>query len=248
MKKIIYFLFILCLSTVTLANDKLGIGIGVGNSNSIYKGAKNEVYPIPLLDIDYGNFYIKGITPGYFFFKGDRLALSVFVNPIAGFPIKAKDIRNEYSNIDNRDFQAMIGLRADFNSGFAGIRTGALAQFGKHGAEVKVSAFRPFHITEEFSLVPGLHVRGFSDEYVDYYFGITSNEVNKSNKDSLTKEYKGETASSIGATLTADYKYSENFSLIGILAIEKFSNKITNSPIVKDKPLFITSLGVKYYF
>lgn len=248
MKRVIFGALALSLSTMALAENKFGIGAGVGVSNSIYKGAEDKAYPVPLLDINYGNFYIKGITPGYFFFKGEDLSLSVFLDPIAGFPIKAKDMGNGYTNIDDRDFQAMVGLRADLNTGIAGIRTGASVQFGEHGSEAKISAFRPYSINDQFSLVPGIHVKGFSGDYADYYFGVTSNEVNRSSRDNLTREYKADAAASIGATLTAEYKYNEKFSLIGILGVEKFSSEITDSPIVNDDPLFIASIGAKYFF
>ncbi len=248
MKKFFFGTLALSLSTITLAENKLGIGAGIGFSNSIYKGAENKAYPIPLLDINYGNFYVKGITPGYFFSRGDKLSLSAFLDPIAGFPIKAKNIGNGYNNIDDRNFQTMVGLRADLNTGVSGIRTGASIQFGEHGSEAMLSAFRPYSVSAQFSLVPGIHIKGFSGNYVNYYFGITSDESNKSSRDNLNKKYKADAATSIGATLTAEYKYNEKFSVIGILAIEKFSNEVTNSPIVDDTPLFITSIGAKYFF
>ena len=153
-----------------------------------------------------------------------------------------------YKNIDNRDFQVMAGLRADLNTGIAGIRTGASVQFGEHGSEAKISAFRPYALNSKFTLVPGIYVKGFSGDYSDYYFGVTSNEVNRSKTDKLTREYKADTAYSVGANLTAEYKYNEKFSLIGILGVEKFSSEITDSPIVNDDPLFIASIGAKYFF
>lgn len=248
MKKIILSILAMVLSTVVLAENRYGIGAGIGVSNSIYKGAEDKAYPVPLLDVNYGNFYIKGITPGYFFFKGEDLSLSVFVDPMAGFPIKAKDMGHGYTNIDDRDFQAMIGLRTDLNTGIAGIRTGASVQFGEHGSEAKLSAFRPYHINNKFTLVPGIHIKGFSGDYTNYYFGITSDEVHRSSTDKLTKEYKADTAYSFGANLSAEYKYNEKVSFIGILGVEKFSSEITDSPIVNDDPLFIASIGAKYFF
>lgn len=248
MKRIIFGALALSLSTIALAENKFGIGAGIGVSNSIYKGAEDKAYPVPLLDINYGNFYVKGITPGYFFFKGEDLSLSVFLDPLAGFSIKVKDMGNGYTNIDDRDFQVMIGLRADLNTGIAGIRAGASMQFGKHGSEAKISAFRPCFINNQFSLVPGIYVKGFSRDYADYYFGVTSGEANRSFRDNLTRKYEVDAATSIGATLTAEYKYNEKFSLVGILGIENFSSEITDSPIVNDEPLFITSIGAKYFF
>ena len=248
MKKIIFGILAMTLATIALAENRYGVGTGVGVSNSPYKGAEDKTYPVPLLDVNYGNFYIKGITPGYTFFKGEELSLSVFLDPLAGFPIKAKDMGDGYTNIDNRDLQAMVGLRADLNTGVAGIKTGASVQFGEHGSEAKLSAFRPYNINNKFILVPGIYVKGFSGDYSDYYFSVTSDEVNKSRIDKLTKEYKADTAYSIGINLSAEYKYNEKVSFIGILGVEKFSNEVTDSPIVNDNPLFVASIGAKYFF
>jgi outer membrane protein len=246
MKKIIFGILAMSLSTMALAENKYGVGLGVGVSNSIYKGADDKAYPVPLLDINYGNFYIKGITPGYYLFRGEDLSVSAFIDPMAGFPIKAKDMGVGYTHIEDRDFQAMVGLRADLNTGIAGIRTGASVQFGEHGSEAKISAFRPYNINDKFTLVPGIYVKGFSGDYTDYYFGVTSEDVAKNSN--IDREYKADAAASVGATLTAEYKWNEKLSLIGILGVEKFSSEVTDSPIVNEDPLFIGSIGAKYYF
>ncbi|MGL5190241.1 MAG: MipA/OmpV family protein, partial [Cetobacterium sp.] len=68
MKKVILGILALSLSSMAIANDKVGVGLGAGVSNSIFKGADDKAYPVPLLDINYGNFYAKGITVGYTFF------------------------------------------------------------------------------------------------------------------------------------------------------------------------------------
>ncbi|MGL4946316.1 MAG: MipA/OmpV family protein [Cetobacterium sp.] len=247
MKKVIFSLLALTLSTATLAQNKVGVGLGVGVSNSLYEGAESKAFPLPLLDINYGNFYAKGVTFGYNFFKGEDLSLSLYLDPMAGFPVKSEDMGEGYTNIEDRKFMAMAGLRADLNTGIAGIRTGTTVQFGEHGSEAKISVFKPYSINDKFVLVPTIYVKGFSGDYADYYFGVSSDEAKKGN-DKLTASYKAETAFSVGTVLTGEYKYSPSFSLVGIVGVEQFSNEITDSPIVKDEPIFITSIGAKYYF
>lgn len=248
MKKIIFSILALSLATTAMANNKVGVGLGAGVSNSIYKGAEDKAYPLPLLDINYGDFYVKGITAGYTFFKGEDLSLSAYLDPMAGFAIKSDDMGAGYRNIDDRDFQAMVGLRADLNTGIAGIRTGATVQFGEHGSEAKISAFRPYSMGEKLVLVPSIHMKGFSGDYADYYFGVTSEEVRRNSNDALKSEYKADTAFSFGTTLTAEYKMTDKLSLVGILGVEKFSDEITDSPIVDKDPIFIASIGAKYFF
>ncbi|MGL5355722.1 MAG: MipA/OmpV family protein [Cetobacterium sp.] len=247
MKKVIFSLLALTLSTAALAQNKVGVGLGVGVSNSLYEGAESKAFPLPLLDINYGKFYAKGVTFGYNFFKGEDLSLSLYLDPMAGFPVKSEDMGEGYTNIEDRKFMAMAGLRADLNTGIAGIRTGTTVQFGEHGSEAKISVFKPYSINDKFVLVPTIYVKGFSGDYADYYFGVSSDEAKKGN-DKLTASYKAETAFSVGTVLTGEYKYSPSISLVGIVGVEQFSNEITDSPIVKDEPIFITSIGAKYYF
>lgn len=46
-------------------------------------------YPISLFNVDYGNFYLKAV---------------IYAGSLAEFPIKGKDMKNEYKNIDDCDF------------------------------------------------------------------------------------------------------------------------------------------------
>ncbi|MGL5949844.1 MAG: MipA/OmpV family protein, partial [Cetobacterium sp.] len=78
--------------------------------------------------------------------------------------------------------------------------------------------------------------------------GVTSEEVRRNSNDALKSEYKADTAFSFGTTLTAEYKMTEKLSLVGILGVEKFSDEITDSPIVDKDPIFIASIGAKYFF
>ncbi|MGL5702972.1 MAG: MipA/OmpV family protein, partial [Cetobacterium sp.] len=173
---------------------------------------------------------------------------SAYLDPMAGFGIDAEDMGAGYRNIDDRDTQAMVGLRADLNTGIADIRTGATVQFGEHGSEAKISAFRAYSLGEKLVLVPSIHMKGFSGDFTDYYFGVTAEEAARSNRDNLKSEYKADTAFSYGANLTAEYRVNEKLSLIGIVGVEKFSNEITDSPIVDDEAIVLASVGAKYFF
>lgn len=247
MKKIIIGLFALTMSISALADNKYGIGIGVGVSDSIYKGANDKAYPIPLFDINYGNLYVKGATVGYDVYKNDMFAASLFIDPLAGFAVKGSDLGNGYDHIDDRKFQAMFGLRLDYKTPFYGIRTGALTQFGNHGAEGKLSVFKPYKVYDNFILVPSAHIRGYSGNYTDYYFGVTNSEAND-NRNLKNREYDADTAYSVGINLTADYKLNDDLAFVAFLGVERFSSEISDSPIVEDSVLYLVGVGAKYYF
>lgn len=228
------------------AENKFGVGIGAGVSDSIYKGADDRVYPMPLLDINYYDFYIKGITVGYQFYKDDAFAASLFVDPLAGFAIDGADLARGYDNIDDRKFQAMFGIRLDADTGFYGVKTGLSAQVGEHGGEGKLSAFKAYRVDEKLTIVPSLHIKGYSGDYTDYYFGVTSGEANRNSK--IDRAYKADAAYSVGLNLTADYRLTDNVALMAFLGVEKFSSEVSDSPIVEDGVLYLVGVGAKYYF
>lgn len=248
MKKLLIGLSTLALSLTAAASNKVGVGAALGYSDSIYKGAENEAYPIPLLDINYGNFYVKGIALGYTFYQDDAFAASLYLDPLGGFAVKGSDLGNGYNAIDDRDFQAMFGIRLDADTGIYGIRTGFTAQAGEEGAQVKLSAFRPYHVNSKLVLVPSIHIKGYSSDFSDYYFGVTSEEKNRSGNDKITNSYEADAAYSYGVNLTAEYSVSHNLSLVGFLGAEKFSDEISDSPIVEDEVLFLLGAGAKFYF
>ncbi|MGL5209115.1 MipA/OmpV family protein [Cetobacterium sp.] len=226
--------------------NKFGIGAGVGVSDSIYKGAEDKAYPMPLLDINYYDLYVKGATIGYSFYRDDAFAASLFVDPLAGFAVDGADLARGYDNIDDRKFQAMFGIRLDAETGFYGVRTGLSAQVGEHGGEGKISAFKAYRVDDKLTIVPSIHVKGYSGDYTDYYFGVTSDEARRNSK--IDRAYKADAAYSIGLNLTADYRLTDNVALMAFLGVEKFSSEISDSPIVDDGVLYLVGIGAKYYF
>lgn len=246
MRKVLIGLSALLLSLTTFANNKFGIGIGAGYSNSIYKGAESKVYPMPLMDVDYGNLYIKGVAIGYTVYQDDVFAASLFVDPLGGFAVDGNDLATGYDGIDDRDFQSMFGVRLDADTGIYGIRTGFVAQCGKEGGEAKISAFKPIYVNDKLVVVPSIHLKGYSKDFTDYYFGVSSEEA--LNNRNIHAKYEADAGYSFGVNLSAEYTLTDNIALMSFLGIEKFSSEISDSPIVEDDVLFLMGVGAKYYF
>ena len=84
---------LLLLSSVLLAAAQIAtaneIGIGYGVSSPIYHSKKNS-YPLPLVNIEYDNFFIKGDNPyglelGYNILERDNYVLSLYGVPFGGY-------------------------------------------------------------------------------------------------------------------------------------------------------------------
>lgn len=248
MKKILMGLLALTLSATALAENKFGIGLGVGVSDNVYKGTKDKVYPMPLLDINYYDLYIKGVTVGFNFYKDDTFAASLFVDPLAGFTlaVEGSNLADGYDNIDDRKFQTMFGIRLDADTGLYGVKTGLTAQVGEHGGEGKLSMFKAYRVDDQLTFVPSIYIKGYNGDFTDYYFGVTSDEARRNSK--IDKAYKANAAYSMGLNLTADYRLTDNVALMAFLGVEKFSSEISDSPIVDDSVLYFVGVGAKYYF
>lgn len=249
MKKSILGIFALIstFSTLSFAENKIGIGASVGTSSKIYKKEDREYLPMPTMDIQYGRFYIKGGSIGVNLYNDDAFAVSLFVDPLTGFSAKGKDMKNGYKNIDDRDYQTMVGVKLDANTGINGIKTMLSLKGGEHGTVGKFSLYRPFKITDRLTLVPNIGMSGYSDDFTDYYFGISDSEARRSKFDNL-REYKANEAYSFDAGLIADYKLTEDIALTSFLGVNKFSDEIADSPIVENDVVYMISVGARYYF
>ncbi|MBC2855724.1 MAG: MipA/OmpV family protein [Cetobacterium sp.] len=227
-----------------------GVGIGVGVSNSLYKGVDDKGYPIPLLDIDYGNFYVKGLDIGYDLFQNDVLAFSIFMNPLTGFKVKGSDLETGYKDIDDRELQAMFGVHMGIDTKFENIKATISVSGGEHGSRGQLALFKPYSPTDNFILIPSAHINYYSADYTDYYFGVDSKETFKYRPSNvkLRNSYSPDAGYSLGLNLTGEYRLRDDIALMAFLGIEKFSDEISDSPLVENDVIYLMGVGAKYYF
>lgn len=250
MKKILLALGALTfMSALTYGTEnKMGIGIGLGASNRLFKTEdETKFIPTPMLDVQYGKVYVKGIRVGYNVYSQDRLALSLFIDPIVGFKVKGKDMSSGYKNIDSRNYQVMGGAALSYDTGWEDVITNVSYEWGEHGSKGAFGAFKPISLTDRFFLIPGINFNYYSEGFSNYYFGVTHKEAARNYK--LTgNSHKAGDAFSIGATLNGEYLWNDNMSLMLFTGLEKFSSEISDSPIVENDILFMMGAGFKYNF
>ncbi|MGL6063477.1 MAG: MipA/OmpV family protein [Fusobacteriaceae bacterium] len=247
MKRKIYLIgAILTVSTVLMAEgNRIGVGAGVGYSTKMFKLEESKANALPLLDIEYNDIYIKGLTIGYNLHKNDNFTMSLFLDPMSGYAVKGKKMEAGYDKIEDRDTQAMFGAEVEINTGVRDVRTSISFQGGEEGGSGKWSLYRAFK-AEKFVIVPSVFVSYFTSDYTDYYFGVSSSEALKNKK--INKSYDAEAATSVGVALAGEYNFNEKLSLMMFLGVERFSDEIKNSPIVENDVIFMGGLGAKYYF
>lgn len=245
MKKLITFLsaFLICSSLSLAQENKLTVGAGVGTSNHFYNG-DSITFPIPVFDVRYDNFFISGWTMGYDIYNEDDLTMSLFLNPLDGFPIKGSKMDSGYKNIDERKTQAAVGMVVSYKLDFYDMTALVAVSGGERGMKGETRIFKPFRVTDSFALIPSIGASFYSSDYTDYYFGIDSNELDRK----ITETYSPSTAYSIGLNLSAEYYLNDKITLLAFLSADKFSSEISDSPIIDNSTLFLMGVGAKYSF
>ena len=108
-------IFLLGVSVLAEANTQT-IGVGAYYKNSVYH-SKNQVNALPIINLEYNRFYLKGYKPGFIFYKESDFNFSAIVDPIGGysdFAIRKSQFKDGYKNLESRNTQVMGGIALDF--------------------------------------------------------------------------------------------------------------------------------------
>lgn len=246
MKKITFLLAALGIVGQTMLASTVGIGYGV--TSSIYHSDENG-YVLPLIDVEYNDFFIKGSTTyglalGYKVLEEDNYVLSLYGVPFGGFSVEASDMKDGYKNIDDRDTKFMGGAELVYYPGYFNIVTSVSGEYGEEGGNLSLRVSRPYRVTDKFTVVPTLNYTYYNSDLIDYYFGVEPHELDKN----ILYTYDGKAAHRYGIGLLGDYRFNDSISIVGFTGVTKLSSGITNSPISDKEIIYLFGTGVVYTF
>jgi outer membrane protein len=101
-----------------------------------------------------------------------------------------------------------------------------------------------FSLPREFRrghFVPSLRISRMSDDYADYYFGVSAEEANPSRP-----EYRAGSAVNAWLGFTLGYELTPRWLLKSTVGVEFLDSEITDSPIVERDRLWGGSIGLAY--
>lgn len=228
--------------------EKLGVGFGVVTADKLYRQDDDNTMFLPMLDVKYGRFYVKGIQVGAYLYESEAMAFSVFLDPLGGFAIEGGDMKSGYKNIDDRDSMAMIGGKLELNVLPGQVKTIVSYKAGEHGGQGDLTLARPTRIGDRLVIVPSAGASIYTSDFADYYFGVDGDEVRESNTDKLDEEYSADVAYSYGAKVTAEYMFNSQLSALGVVGVKQFDSEVEDSPIVENGTIFFGGVGAKYKF
>lgn len=245
MKKFL-FISLLAISVLSQANTQT-IGVGAYQKNTIYH-SKNQVNMLPIINLEYNNFYLKGYKPGFIFYKEPDFNLSVIVDPIGGysdFAIKKSQFKDGYKNLNSRNTQVMGGIALDFKFD-KNIDGHSEVVFGNHGTKVNVKFNRPYKINDRFTFIPAITFNYYNSRYMNYYLGIKEKDVQ--NNEKVERVYKGKDTVAGGVSTTLDFSLTEQTSFLIFGGVDVYDKKIKKSDIVKTNNQYYIGAGLRYSF
>lgn len=220
------------------------LGLGVISSPRPYVGAGNSTRLIPILDLKYKRFYVRGILAGFEMVQGERFKLDLIG-------------RAQFAGYEESDSSFLIGMekrRESFELGlssawkFGPLQLEARAVADALGRSDGVQAGLDLTWSKIFGrgkagLFPSVGVVWQDADFVDYYAGVRPEEALPERP-----AFEGSAALNYGAGVRGFASMSSRSQLVWLVRAQRLANEYENSPIIADRWTYFGLLGVTFRF
>ena len=233
------------LSSLPVAAADYALGAGVHFDRREYKGVDVEVLPAPILHAETEHFYLHGLEAGAYLVKTPKHAVMLGVSymPLEFDASDSDDHRMK--RLDDRDASAFanlsyayrgewLGFDAKISGDILGKSDGFLADF---------SVFKRFEVAR-IGITPVLGVTWSSENFNDYYYGISGRESAKSG----LKAYDADSTVSGYGRVLFDYSFNEHLSLWLEGSVHCLGSEIKDSPMVDQSTRLGFGGGINWRF
>lgn len=216
------------------------LGAGVLYATTVYEGKDDTVWGVPILVGQYKNFYVQGTDLGYILNETDQWKVSLMGKP--RFNGYESDDSDALKGMEDRNWSFDAGVRVDWTNDLCVLSfNGIVDTLHEHdGQELSLNISKAFF---RRSLIPHAGVHWKSQNLVDYYYGVSGDEVKASRP-----SYEADPAWNYDAGVRVNIPFEENWVIMGDFTYEWMGDSITDSPIVDETGAFSTLLGAAYRF
>lgn len=244
--KILSGVALLLFSSCALAKWSAGVATIVPSSP--YKGADSEVLAIPIVTYEGERLTWRGPSLSYKLtgLQRNEPSFSLTLN-LAPNELDTED-SDRLTGIEDRDFSFMAGLSYRHPFKFGTLESTLETDIsGKHdGQRFVLSIERPLfmHAKRKWVVNLGAEVEYLSDNYADYYFGVSTAEENVSDFAAYSVGSVIQPAIKLGGY----YQFNKRWMMVANLRWQALSSDIKDSPIVDSNSALDGFLGVIYAF
>ena len=214
------------------AESQWTVGAGAGVINSPYKQYDRDVYPVPVVTYEGDNFWFRGLGGGYYLWNdtADKLSIMAYYDPTHFKPGDSDS--NALRQLDKRRSSLMAGLSYVHNT------------LDNSNGFIWDLAWLYRYTNGAVTLTPGIGVQYSSENYNDYYYGVSKAESRRSG----LKSYSADDGWDPYLELTASYNFLGDWNVYGTGRYIRLSDEVKDSPMVDKSWSGIFSVGVTYKF
>ncbi|MCG8671525.1 MAG: MipA/OmpV family protein [Pseudomonadales bacterium] len=190
------------------------------------------------------------------YFKAGELGVNLFRSQGfgAGFIVTGNEsfLSDEDFYDDNKQLEGIKERDGTLDAGFYLVHNSELGQLrmrfleevtGEHDGR-SVDANYTFDLAyEDIRINPVVGVAWTSADMVDHFFGVSESEANE-----YRAEYKGENATSFYTGVRGRYEFTEHWEVDMGAYYVKLGSGISDSTLLEEDDLIVTSVGVNYNF
>ena len=219
-----------------------GLGLGIVTGDKGYEGIGTETTPIPVIYHETENFQLLGSSFSYKLSEFGDLTLSlVGLYRLSGYSSSDGDI---FDGIKRRSDSFDLGVSAEYEGEFGDVSFEYLADTTNNhdGNEMSLTYAMPYTFNSTL-LKPYIKLTRQSDDLVDYYYGVRSNEATSSRA-----YYRGKATTNIESGVQASYQINRHHNLISYASYTAYGSEIKDSPLMDKSGSFSLIMGYMYVF
>jgi outer membrane protein len=217
-----------------------GLGAGVGYEQAPYKSYGAKYSPLPLFYFDDKWVHAAGTTIDLKIGKWSNVLFSLRGQYAIGDGYKGSDAA-VLNGMQTRNGAFWYGPALSWHTAY-GTLSGELLTGGNKGQKASVEFGKAFAFSN-LSIEPHVGFDWLSRKYVDYYYGVRSNEVRPGRG-----EYNGKSTYDVSIGTKFDYQVTRHQLATLDLGVSYLGSGITDSPIIGKKFVPEVKLGYLYQF
>lgn len=236
---------------IAYATDSTGplIELGVAGMflSSPYKQHDSTIFPFPMVHIEAKHVYVRGLSAGAMLWTDDNDLNELSIGLALGLQHFDNNSTNnaQLAHLNDRDMtlDAYIQYILRSKVGHIGVRLGHDTLGNADGFLFNAYYKIPIPLGN-VTLTPGLGFNFESEKRVEYYYGVSHGEANRSG----LAYYNPNGAFTPYASIEASVKVNDLVKVFASGNVNFLSNEIKDSPMVNENNTYGLTLGVTYSF
>lgn len=205
-------------------------GITVGATTGAYAHYDDKPLVVPALAWQGKRFFASPGSLGMYLYKADGLKVSALVTPYT-LRFKTDDVNDaQLRRLHSRQMSAMAGVSAEYSAGWGAVAASVKREVSGHGGGVESSLHYSYPIQAgRFTWVPRVGVVHSSARLLDYYYGITDEEAQRSG----LAVYEPGSTTSPSLQIAVSTPLGTKWRATGVVANQWFGDAVKDSPMAR---------------